>query len=50
MVVRGAGADAGALTLTGAQRQQLERVRRVAAVLETCMMRLDELILIFGDF
>lgn len=34
--------------LTAPQRSRLERIRKVAAVLETCLMRLDELILIFA--
>lgn len=50
-VARAAGADGAAAqapALTAAQRQRLERIRHVAATLETCIMRLDELILIFN--
>lgn len=49
-IARAAGAEgqAPAPALTAAQRQRLERIRQVAATLETCIMRLDELILIFN--
>eukprot|EP00850_Spirogloea_muscicola_P001310 SM000005S17107 [mRNA] locus=s5:252079:256648:+ [translate_table: standard] len=38
------------VTLTPVQRQQLERVRQVAAVLESSLLRLDEAIIAFSDF
>eukprot|EP00897_Mesotaenium_endlicherianum_P001192 jgi/Mesen1/11073/ME000099S10518 len=41
---------AQAVTLTAGQRKQLERVRRVAAVLETSLLRLDDSIMLFLDF
>eukprot|EP00238_Polyblepharides_amylifera_P008931 CAMPEP_0196580510 /NCGR_PEP_ID=MMETSP1081-20130531/28923_1 /TAXON_ID=36882 /ORGANISM="Pyramimonas amylifera, Strain CCMP720" /LENGTH=507 /DNA_ID=CAMNT_0041900391 /DNA_START=167 /DNA_END=1690 /DNA_ORIENTATION=- len=37
------------VTLTSAQRKTLGHVRRVAAILETRMLRLDDLILLFHD-
>lgn len=44
------GGVAPAIQLTIAQRQQLERIRRVAAVLETSLLRLDHAIMLFSCF
>ena len=38
------------IALTSGQRQQLQRIRRVAAVLETTLMRLDGDIMLLGSF
>ena len=38
------------IALTSGQRQQLQRIRRVAAVLETTLMRLDGDIMLLGNF
>ncbi|CAI7868318.1 unnamed protein product, partial [Closterium sp. NIES-53] len=39
-----------AVALTSGQRKQLERIRRVAAVLETSLLRLDDTITLFSAF
>eukprot|EP00271_Cylindrocystis_brebissonii_P015050 TRINITY_DN3697_c0_g1_i2.p1 TRINITY_DN3697_c0_g1~~TRINITY_DN3697_c0_g1_i2.p1 ORF type:complete len:488 (+),score=133.77 TRINITY_DN3697_c0_g1_i2:156-1619(+) len=46
----GGAAAAGALQLTAAQRQQLERIRKVAAVLEASLLKLDSAIMLFSAF
>ncbi|CAI5981791.1 unnamed protein product [Closterium sp. NIES-64] len=46
----GGGAPEKAVALTSGQRKQLERIRRVAAVLETSLLRLDNTITLFSAF
>jgi hypothetical protein len=45
----GAAGGAARVTLTSTQRDKLEYVRRVANVLETRLMHLDELLLLLHD-
>eukprot|EP00250_Pteridium_aquilinum_P018599 c24132_g3_i2 orf=87-1721(+) len=42
--------DAPRVTLTQTQRDQVERIRRVAAILETSLLKLDNSIMLFNDF
>eukprot|EP00245_Coleochaete_scutata_P013284 TRINITY_DN5365_c0_g1_i1.p1 TRINITY_DN5365_c0_g1~~TRINITY_DN5365_c0_g1_i1.p1 ORF type:complete len:248 (+),score=55.87 TRINITY_DN5365_c0_g1_i1:106-744(+) len=37
-------------SLTASQRHQLDRVRRIAAILETSLVRLDDCIMLFNEF
>lgn len=46
----GGSSSAPAVQLTASQRQQLERIRRVAAVLEASLLRLDDVIMLFSSF
>ncbi|MCO5574253.1 hypothetical protein L7F22_028035 [Adiantum nelumboides] len=42
--------DAPSVTLTQTQHEQVKRIRRVAAVLEASLLKLDDSIMLFNDF
>jgi hypothetical protein len=45
-----AGEQGSHVTLTVAQRQRLEQFRQVAAVLESSLLSLEKMIMVFSDF
>ncbi|GBG78397.1 hypothetical protein CBR_g26425 [Chara braunii] len=44
------GSASSVATLTSSQRKQLENIRKVAAVLETSLLRLEDTIMMLKDF
>ena len=45
-----AGEHGSHVTLTSAQRERLEQFRQVAAVLESSLLALEKMIMLFSDF
>ena len=42
--------DAPTVTLTQSQHDQVKRIRRVAAIMEASLLKLDDSIMLFNDF